>query len=108
MNEKTPKDTILKSLEISRNESYEPNPGMYKGKVTYVAKGSSVTIALDERVSQNLLAFLGPVLVEASAGLAHQITHCLQTSIGVGIEKRKEIEVIASTKTEEPESHSPV
>jgi hypothetical protein len=107
MNENTPKDTILQSLEISRNESYESNPGMYKGKVTYVARGSSVTIALDERVSQNLLAFLGPVLVEASAGLAHQITHCLQTSIG-GIEKRKEIEVIASTKTEEPESHSPV
>jgi hypothetical protein len=76
----TQKETILKSLTIERNSSYETNPGQYKGRVRFETGSNSIEIQLDETVSQNLLAYLGPVLVKASAGLANQITNCLELS----------------------------
>lgn len=81
------KETILQSLSIDLNPSYAPNPGQYSGSVCYVnGRGNEIKIQLDETVSQNLLAFLGPVLLQASAGLANQIT----ASIGRSIEASKQ------------------
>lgn len=98
------KDTILRSLTIERNQSYEANPGQYKGKVKYECGGSSIDICLDESVSQRLLAFLGPVLVQASAGLANQITGCLEQSLEAS-RQPKAIEAQSSTEQAPEEAH---
>ncbi len=99
--ENTAKNTVLKSLTIDQNPSYAANPGQYSGKVVYESDGGSLTINLDETVSQNLLAFLGPVLVQASSGLAHQISHCLQTSFEAATNKAREIEATSQAHIEE-------
>jgi hypothetical protein len=76
----TNKPMILRELTITQNQSYETNPGKYKGEVKFESGQGKLHITLDETVSQNLLAYLGPVLVKASAGLANQITNCLELS----------------------------
>jgi hypothetical protein len=95
--ENTPKDTILNKLTIERNGKYDTNPGQYKGEVQFETRGANMCIQLDETVSQNLLAFLGPVLVQASAALAQKITNCLETSLGA-VTQAKEIEAKSQTE----------
>jgi hypothetical protein len=101
--ENTPKDTILKKLTIERNSGYEPNPGQYKGEVEFQTRGANMCIQLDESISQNLLAYLGPVLVQASGALAQKITGCLETSLGAATEA-KAIEAKSQSQGETPDS----
>lgn len=69
----TEKEQTIESVMIRRRKSYEENSGRFVGEVEYQGMTGKVTLTISEDVSEKLLEFLAPVLVEYSRRVALQI-----------------------------------
>lgn len=70
---KIEKQQTIESVTIRRRKRYEDNPGRFVGEVEYEGSGNKVAIMLDQALSEKLLEYLAPVLVEYSRRVALQI-----------------------------------
>lgn len=71
----------LKSIEINRRASYEENAGKYTATIQYEGKRGATQVILDEKVSEALLAFIGPTITQFAAQAALEIERNIQFSV---------------------------
>lgn len=71
----------LKSLTITLQPSYCDNAGKYIAEIEYEGEGGLVKTVLDPGVSETLLGFVGPVIVEFSRRAALEIARNVQFSV---------------------------
>ena len=81
----------LKSLEISKNESYMPRPDDYTGRLRYVNQAhGAVELALSDELSRKILAVIAEDLVAASKKIANELTADTMLSAGMRLENKDE------------------
>ena len=72
----------LKELTIKMNESYDDNPGQYRGKIKWEEKNDGeMTIVLPPEISEKLLLFLAPVMQEFSTRAATAMVNAIEASV---------------------------
>ena len=71
----------LKELTIRLQRSYEDNPGKYMAEIEYEGTHGTVKVLLGDRVSDALLACVGPAISEFSHRASEEIEKNLQWSI---------------------------
>lgn len=84
----------LKELKISLIPSYREDAGKYTAEVEYEGVRGSTKMVMDAKVSEALLAFIGPTI----AAFAHQSCLQLEASINQSIEEAKKSPAIEMQK----------
>lgn len=64
----------LTSITIQRNNTWDPHPENFTGKVAYKSKHGEVTVNLDPKLSQEVLKLIADSLVRQSKIFAKDIT----------------------------------
>lgn len=78
----TTKQIELREVRLRKNESYATeNPGRWVAKVEYRTPNSSTEIVLTPRASEELLAFIGPLLVKHATAAAQAVATDMQACI---------------------------
>jgi len=85
----------LESLEISLNQSYQPNPGQYTGKVKFTNQNGVITVPLNEETSLKILQVVSGQIVATSREMALNLSSaCIEHTTGKQIDVDKS-EVVA-------------
>jgi len=71
----------LKKLEIELQPSYRDNGGKYIATVEYEDHTGAVKVILEPGISENLLAFIGPVIAKFTNQAAQEIERNLLASV---------------------------
>lgn len=70
---------ILEQLTIRRNESYETNPGSYRGEIKFKNQYGEIKLHLNEETSKKILAVVAEQMVISSRELATNLTaNCIE------------------------------
>lgn len=78
----TTKQIELTEIELRKARSYEgANAGRWVAKVQYSTPSSETSILLTPLASEELLAFLGPLLVKHATAAAQAVAFDMQASI---------------------------
>lgn len=89
----------LRSLEIKLQPSYAANAGKYLAEIEYeTGSKDSVKLVLDPGISQDLLAYIGPVIATFATRSAQE----LQRSILASVQEAKQLPEIAISAQEIP------
>jgi len=81
----------LKSLTITRQESWQSNAGQYVATIEYENAGSNTSLLLSPELSMQLLAFCGPAISAA----ARKTSLELEDNIKLSLEEAKKLPEIA-------------
>lgn len=71
----------LEKLTIELQPSYAKNAGKYESEITYEGKSGKLHMLLDDKVSEALLAFIGPTLTQFSHQAALEIQKNIELSV---------------------------
>jgi hypothetical protein len=63
------KQLKLQYIRITMNESWQANPGQYKGELKYNGQHGAVEVQLDEELSAEVLKLVGESLTRATKEL---------------------------------------
>lgn len=76
------KQIELREVRLVKNESYVTvNPGKWVAKVEYRTESSSTELVLSQEASEELLKFLGPLLVKHATAAAQEVALNMQSCI---------------------------
>lgn len=76
------KQIELTQVELRKARSYEgANAGRWIAKVNYATPNSESALLLTPEASEELLAFLGPLLVKHATAAAHAVASDMQAAI---------------------------
>lgn len=64
----------LERIIIERNSTYAPRPNEFSGKLKFCGSYGDVEIALDAKLSQEVLALVAVSLTRATKEIAEQLT----------------------------------
>ena len=70
----------VRYLEIKRAASYEPNPGQFVGKITFVDSEAEVSIMLDSSACLQILKVCASSIVKTSQRVADTIIEDITNS----------------------------
>lgn len=92
---------VLQNLSLSIQESYEPNPGAYKGRIKFRGVYGEIEIQLDTKLSAEVLKLCADSLSRATKELASTMTAAVFNSVPAIQDKTKTGPVVAPEQSDD-------